>query len=419
MISFRYHISYFIEVFIFSIFYVYGLKRRKNFGLRLMVFLVVSIGLVAFNAYIRSLIQTSNWLVFSLPYMLMIVFFGIGFWICFDEMPDTILLILLLPTTTQLCADALNNVLSFYIRWKIASFNVVSVLVMIVMCVVSFLLARLYNKICFYDKDTYKIINILCYLLVAFIFLLNSFAPNIVDRFMGMVIIAGYRFLMSVFVFFLIFSMLELGNMRNRKILSEVLLKKEEKQRVLASELSELINIKYHDIKNMQNSDLAKEFMKQDEKLLDLYECLVDCGNSALTTVLTEKNIACKNNQIDFTVMADGALLNFMSQIDIYSLFGNALDNAIECLKELPVAERHVKLQVKNVGDMVNIICENTCYRQLNFKNGLPYTTKNDTSNHGFGTKSIERICKKYSAEFKMEIHSGIFTLNILIPTME
>lgn len=419
MIAFRYHISYFIEVFIFSIFYVYGLKRREHFGLRVVAFLAVSVGLIALNSYIRSLIPISNWLVFSLPYILMIIFFGVGLWVCFDETPDTLLLILLLPTTTQLCSDALYNILSFYVTWKIGSFNVISFLMLVVMSGVSFLFARLYDKISFYDKDTYKTINILCYLLVVFIFLLNSFAPDIVDRFTGMVIIAGYRFFMSVFVFFLIFSMLELGDMRLRKILGEVLLRKEEKQRVLASELSELINIKYHDLKNMGNSDLAKEFVRQDEKLLDLYECLVDCGNSALTTVVTEKNIACKNNQIDFTVMADGAILNFMSQIDIYSLFGNALDNAIECVKELPVAERHIKLQVKNVGDMVNIICENTCHNKLSFKNGLPCTTKNDTTNHGFGTKSIERICNKYSAEFKMETSGEMFTLNILIPTTE
>ena len=101
-----------------------------------------------------------------------------------------------------------------------------------------------------------------------------------------------------------------------------------------------------------------------------------------------------------------------MSQVDIYSLFGNALDNAIECLKGLPVEERHVKLQVKNIGDMVNIICENTCHTKLKFENGLPATTKDDTYNHGFGTKSIKSICKKYAAEFKMSANGEIFALS-------
>lgn len=411
-----YHVSYFTQVLILSLFWVYRLKRRNCFILRVAAFTAVGAALIVLISYIQSLTNMDHWLIFTAPYMIIMALFGWGLWFCFDLTAESVFLILLLPTTMQLCGSSFSNFLHYYMNGTSANFYVNDIIATFVMCAVSFALVQLYNKIYFYDKNTYTLINIICYSVVLCLFLLNAFSRSVSDRFTRLVIISGYRFLMSAFVFFLIFSMLGLGGMRYQKSLTEALLKKEEQQRALASELSELINIKYHDIKKIENSGLAEEFVKQDEKLLDLYGCLVDCGNPALNTVLTEKNIICKNNRITFTVMADGKILNFMPQVDIYSLFGNALDNAIECLKELPVEERHVKLQVKNVGDMVGIICENTCHNKLKFENGLPRTTKNDTYNHGFGTKSIANVCKKYAAEFKMATNGEIFALNILIP---
>lgn len=416
MSDFRYNFSYFIQVFVFSIFWVWKLKRKNRFSLRLLTFTVASIALIFLITYLQSLISIDNWLIFSMPYMLMMAFFGVGLWFLFDVTVDTVLLTLLLPTTMQLCGDALGNIILYYVDLG-DEFYVYDLISTLIMCLVSLGLVRLYNRICFYDKTTYTLINILCYSIVLCIFLLNAFTRSIEGKFTRLVVIAGYRFFMGAFIVFIIFLISGFGGLRYQKRLTEVLLQKEEQQHTLAKELSEFVNIKYHDIKHMETTDNVKEFINQDERLLDLYGCLIDCGNPALNTILTEKNIICKNNKIDFTILVNGEILNFMSSVDIYSLFGNAIDNAIECLKELPVEERHVKLLVKNVGNMVSITCENACHKELKFTNGLPQTTKNDVDNHGFGTKSIANICKKYSAEFKMTVGGGVFILNVLIPS--
>lgn len=57
---------------------------------------------------------------------------------------------------------------------------------------------------------------------------------------------------------------------------------------------------------------------------------LVHTGNDALDAILSEKGLACEQGGIAFRCMADGAAVGFMAPTDIYSLFGNALDNAIE-----------------------------------------------------------------------------------------
>lgn len=233
---------------------------------------------------------------------------------------------------------------------------------------------------------------------------------------MRYVLVAGYRFLMSAFVYFLIFSLLTVGRIRYQKNMTDVLLRNQAQQYALSRNLTELVNIKYHDMKHMKESGAGHDFLEQDRQGLDYYECIVNCGNAALDTVLTEKSIVCKQNHVDFTMMVDGALLDFMEPVDIYALFGNMLDNAIQCLTELPVEERHLKLRVTALGSMVSILCENVCHNILRFEEGLPQTSQEDVQNHGFGTKSIARICEKHGARFRMTCDEDLFVLKILIP---
>ena len=53
-------------------------------------------------------------------------------------------------------------------------------------------------------------------------------------------------------------------------------------------------------------------------------------GNHALDVILTEKSLICKQKEIKLTCMADGKQLAFMQTTDLYSIFGNLLNNSIE-----------------------------------------------------------------------------------------
>lgn len=61
-----------------------------------------------------------------------------------------------------------------------------------------------------------------------------------------------------------------------------------------------------------------------------------------LDVILTAKERACADRGITFTAVADGSLLSGMSSMDIASLFGNALDNAIEATSKLPKHEQRL-----------------------------------------------------------------------------
>ena len=56
------------------------------------------------------------------------------------------------------------------------------------------------------------------------------------------------------------------------------------------------------------------------------YGTVVECGNETINIVLTEKNILCSTCGVKFSYLIDGSIFGFMSEMELFSLFGNALD---------------------------------------------------------------------------------------------
>ena len=73
---------------------------------------------------------------------------------------------------------------------------------------------------------------------------------------------------------------------------------------------------------------------------MQIYSAIVRTGNEILDTILTEKSLICENSGIHISCVADGSLLAFMNPVDLYTLFGNALDNAIEAVRKLESKEK-------------------------------------------------------------------------------
>ena len=105
-----------------------------------------------------------------------------------------------------------------------------------------------------------------------------------------------------------------------------------------------------------------------------------------------------------------------MQKGDIYSLFGNILDNSINACKELDdLDKRCISLNVYNINDFIVISEQNYFKGTLNFDSGLPISSK-DYRYHGFGMKSIKMIVNKYHGSLYIDTSNNIFSLTIIIP---
>ena len=186
----------------------------------------------------------------------------------------------------------------------------------------------------------------------------------------------------------------------------------------------DVINHKYHDLKHQiavlraePDADKRSAYLDGMEEEIRDYEAQNKTGNSVLDTVLTGKSMYCVRHGIELTCVADGAKLAFMDVMDICTIFGNLLDNAIEC--ELGIQDkkkRLIHLAVYTKKDFLVIQCENYCPDHLEFQDGLPVTTKKDKAYHGYGIKSIRLTADKYGGTVTIHTRDEWFEINTLIP---
>lgn len=192
----------------------------------------------------------------------------------------------------------------------------------------------------------------------------------------------------------------------------------------MSRENIEAINLKCHDIKHQirrlegGGATVDRRVLRDIERAVEIYDTAIESGNDALDTIISEKSLICQRRGITLSCIADGGGLAFIDTVDLYSLFGNALDNAIEAVERLNDPERRsISLVVRRVGDMMSVHVENYFDgKVLIGEDELPVTRKEDRANHGFGTRSMLLIAERYGGTFATNAQGDVFLVDVLIP---
>lgn len=224
----------------------------------------------------------------------------------------------------------------------------------------------------------------------------------------------------SFAVFLLRTGILTQNRFRQEITMMEKFLSEERKQYDSVKENIEIVNMRCHDLKH-QLEDLSYKLTEGEvEKLknaLRIYDSSVKTGNEVLDVVIYEKQLVFEKEGIRFTCMADGNLLKFMRTTHIYSLFSNALGNALEAVRKLSDPEKKlIDLNVTKAGNSVEITVSNY------FDGTLPIddtTTKQDKNRHGLGIKSMRYIAELYHGTLTASANGEIFELACRIPLMD
>lgn len=231
----------------------------------------------------------------------------------------------------------------------------------------------------------------------------------------------GYNLLCCVLVLFLQFGVLNRRQLEHDNDLLQQMLVQREEQYKIRKESMDIINIKYHDLKHqlgLLRRVVDEKSLQGMEEAVNRYGAIVRTGNEYLDLILSEKSMLCQAKKIMFSYIADGSRLNFMEAGDIYALFGNATENAIEYEEKLAdETKRFIHLSVKQVGKLVTIHVENY-YDGLDRQSGasLPQTTKQNRSYHGFGLRSIQMTAEKYGGEMSVHAQDNLFSLDVILP---
>ena len=184
------------------------------------------------------------------------------------------------------------------------------------------------------------------------------------------------------------------------------------------------LQTKCHDLKHQIHairSEAGKaefdRYLNDLEDSINEYSTVIECGNQTVDIVLTEKNILCHSAQVKFSYMIDGSLFDFLTEREIYSLFGNALDNALEAVTKIEdPARRMITLKSNVRGELVVLLVENTCEGALNIADdtSLPVTTKTGRG-HGFGLRSIREIAERHQGFLSIREENGVVKLSVVM----
>ena len=198
----------------------------------------------------------------------------------------------------------------------------------------------------------------------------------------------------------------------------------QKRQYQLSRETIAIINRKCHDLKHqvaamraMAGPEERERYLMEIEGAVRIYDSIFQTGNEVLDTVLTEKSLTCEANGIALSCIADGRALAFLDPVDLYSLLGNALDNAIEGVRQLEQREKRlIDVLIRTENKLLLIQVINPVAGQITFRDGLPASTKGDDDYHGFGLKSIRYTAQKYGGFHTVNLEHGCFVLRVLLP---
>lgn len=219
----------------------------------------------------------------------------------------------------------------------------------------------------------------------------------------------------------ILFNLLIHKTLEDELELAQRIWHQDQKQYDIARETIDMINVKCHDMKHQLHElrhavAIDPKALRELEQNIEIYGAIAKTGNEALDVILTEKSLYCQKNGIQISSIIDGEKLSFMQDMDIYSLFGNLLDNAINSVMNLDAEKRCIGLNVKAHGALLSINSHNYYTGDIQIRDGRPVTTNSDVRYHGFGTRSMMLIVNKYGGTIDFIAEEGIFNVNILFP---
>ncbi len=409
---------YGINLWISCLVFLLPLRRKTHFKVRLILSGAVCVLILSGVYYlIENLTDWSYWgqvpLLFITYFSAVLIFYncvkgkGFGLWYC--GVWGTMTFLLVLETSYVLCSPLLGDLGN----WLLKILFLVAVNVAI-----GLTLARWMPEKGQYQIGPRQMVSAWVFCIMSE----NLFIYAKVDP--GAALFNIVLQFYCITLLYLQSALFKKSSMRKELETIQLLWHQQKGQYQLSKETIELINHKCHDLKHQVQAIRAvkdekerETYLEKIEKSVQIYSAIVRTGNEILDTILTEKSLICENSGIHINCVADGSLLAFMNPVDLYTLFGNALDNAIEAVRKLESKEKRVidiMLYERQSFLMLQIV--NPMCGEVKFEDGLPLTTKAKNGYHGYGMKSMLHTIQKYEGHLTTEVKNGCFYFNVMLP---
>lgn len=133
------------------------------------------------------------------------------------------------------------------------------------------------------------------------------------------------------------------------------------------------------------------------------------CQNTVINNILSSYGTRFQEKNIAFSVKCQMSKELKMKDIDMVSMLGNILENALHACEKSSLERKMTALYLTKNDHQFMIICENTCDEPMELVDGIP-------KNKGIGILSILNVCEIYHGQVSYQIVNGICSVCIAIP---
>ena len=168
-------------------------------------------------------------------------------------------------------------------------------------------------------------------------------------------------------------------------------------------------------MKNRLDGDQGELEQYLDDQADDLSQAdtSIKSGNVMADAVLNGKLSVAEQKEIRLNIKAHIPQGMTMTDVELCSVLGNLIDNAIEACEKLSYDQRFRRVYIDKFKGQFYLSVQNSSPSVRRDK-GTYRTTKEGS--HGFGLFCIDRIAKKYGGYVNRQYEEGIFATELLVP---
>ena len=193
-----------------------------------------------------------------------------------------------------------------------------------------------------------------------------------------------------------------------------LLYERQRQQYQVARQNVQIINRKCHelkvqiaDLRRLQPDEATTRSLDEAEQAARMYDANAATGNEVLDVVLTEKSLLCEAQRIRLNCVADGTCLAAIEPGDLYALFSNLLDQAIDAAAQQQNDRRMIDL----------LVCRRQGFAVINVIGPALSGSQSDHGRrHSYELKVARRVVQKYSGTMAPEPRGELFAVKIVLP---
>lgn len=140
----------------------------------------------------------------------------------------------------------------------------------------------------------------------------------------------------------------------------------------------------------------------------------VDSGSHIVSALIAEKEKIAKSQNIRCDINISTPDIN-IDDFSITTIIGNLFDNAIKAASEC--GHGWIRFALTQTGSYMNIVIENSYFRNIIENNGEFTSTKNDkVLPHGIGIKNVRKVVSNLNGQIDFSYTDGYFSVKAEIP---